>query len=670
MKSFITFFILAISFSFVNAQELMRNRGFENTDHFEFWNANVSVTGASVGPVNTQAHSGTWSVQINSGTSPAGGWTQLMQNLLTPSNNIDYKLTFWVKDSVATSNFLGVYGLNGTDEVALGIDSLNNTGVTDSANGKIIITQAFFQNWSRINYYFNSGQGYTGYLLKFEEATSGNSQTVYLDDFTILPVPGQATVLVTAPNGGEDWNVNSQQNITWTSSNVTNVKIDYSTNNGGLWFNVVSSVPAASGSYSWTIPNAPSTECLVRVSNASLASIFDVSDNVFTIVPLVTVTTPNGGENWLSNSQQNITWTSQNITNVSIEYSTNNGSSWMSVISSIPATAGSYNWTLPSNTPSTQCLVRISDASNASINDVSDSVFTIAPLIAVTSPNGGENWLGTYSQHNITWTSQNITNVSIEYSTNNGSSWMSVISSTPASGGSYNWTVPNTPSTQCLVRISDASNVSINDVSNATFTITAPNPTLTVTAPNDGENWVIGTVHQVRWTRQDVTLIKIEYSTDNGSVWSVVVASNPAGGLRSYNWTIPNTPSTQCLVRISDLANASINDVSDSVFTIANPVSVDDLKSGIPEEYNLYQSYPNPFNPSTKIEFSIPEDVNNVTLTIYNALGQRVAELVNSKMEAGKYSYEWNASEVATGLYIYELRTDKFVSVKKMLLLK
>ncbi|MBP9583516.1 MAG: T9SS type A sorting domain-containing protein, partial [Ignavibacterium sp.] len=84
----------------------------------------------------------------------------------------------------------------------------------------------------------------------------------------------------------------------------------------------------------------------------------------------------------------------------------------------------------------------------------------------------------------------------------------------------------------------------------------------------------------------------------------------------------------------------------------------------------LEQNYPNPFNPSTKIEFSIPEDVNNVRLTIYNALGQRVAELVNSKMEAGKYSYIWNASNLATGLYIYELRTDKFVSVKKMMLLK
>ena len=407
-------------------------------------------------------------------------------------------------------------------------------------------------------------------------------------------------------------------------------------------------------------------ECLVRISDASFASRFDVSDSVFTILPLVTVTTPNGGENWLANTQHNITWTSQIITNVSIEYSTNNGNNWISVISSTPASSGSYDWTVP-NTPSTQCLVRISDASNASINDVSDNVFTIAPLITVTAPNGGENWVGTIP-YNITWTSQNITNVSIEYSTDNGSSWISVISSTPASGGSYNWTVPNTPSTQCLVRISDASNASINDVSNATFTITAPNPMITVTLPNGGENWVVGTSHLVKWTRQDVTNIKIEYSTDNGNVWIVVIASRPASG--NHNWTIPNTPSTQCLVRISDVANAAINDVSDSTFTIEDLVSVDDLKSGIPEEYDLYQSYPNPFNPSTVIEFSLPEDVGNVQLSIYNTLGEKVAELVNTALVAGKYSYQWNAQNVATGMYIYELRTDKFVSVKKMLLLK
>jgi len=90
----------------------------------------------------------------------------------------------------------------------------------------------------------------------------------------------------------------------------------------------------------------------------------------------------------------------------------------------------------------------------------------------------------------------------------------------------------------------------------------------------------------------------------------------------------------------------------------------------IPAEYVLQQNYPNPFNPSTVIEFSLPEDVANVKLSIYNALGEKVAELVNSSLTAGKYQYQWNAKDVATGMYIYELRTDNFVEVKKMLLVR
>ena len=90
----------------------------------------------------------------------------------------------------------------------------------------------------------------------------------------------------------------------------------------------------------------------------------------------------------------------------------------------------------------------------------------------------------------------------------------------------------------------------------------------------------------------------------------------------------------------------------------------------IPDKYSLDQNYPNPFNPSTTIEFSLPENVKNVKLTIYNVLGQKVTELVNTSLDAGKYVYQWNAKNVATGLYIYELRTDKFVAIKKMMLLK
>ena len=90
----------------------------------------------------------------------------------------------------------------------------------------------------------------------------------------------------------------------------------------------------------------------------------------------------------------------------------------------------------------------------------------------------------------------------------------------------------------------------------------------------------------------------------------------------------------------------------------------------IPDKYALEQNYPNPFNPSTKIKFSLPENVKNVRITIYNMLGQKVSVLVNGAMQAGSYEYQWNAQNFASGMYIYELRTDKFVSIKKMMLLK
>ncbi|MBE0571468.1 MAG: T9SS type A sorting domain-containing protein [Ignavibacteriaceae bacterium] len=89
----------------------------------------------------------------------------------------------------------------------------------------------------------------------------------------------------------------------------------------------------------------------------------------------------------------------------------------------------------------------------------------------------------------------------------------------------------------------------------------------------------------------------------------------------------------------------------------------------IPAAYSLEQNYPNPFNPSTTIKFSLPE-ATNITLKIYNTLGEKVAELVNTNLEAGWYNYSWDAGNIASGIYIYELRTEKFVSINKMILMK
>jgi len=89
----------------------------------------------------------------------------------------------------------------------------------------------------------------------------------------------------------------------------------------------------------------------------------------------------------------------------------------------------------------------------------------------------------------------------------------------------------------------------------------------------------------------------------------------------------------------------------------------------IPEEYQLAQNYPNPFNPSTVIEFSLPEQAN-VQLEVFNILGEKVADLVNTELLAGVHKVDFNGEGLASGLYIYRLTAGDVNLVRKMMLLK
>ncbi len=96
--------------------------------------------------------------------------------------------------------------------------------------------------------------------------------------------------------------------------------------------------------------------------------------------------------------------------------------------------------------------------------------------------------------------------------------------------------------------------------------------------------------------------------------------------------------------------------------------------STIPQNFELYANYPNPFNPTTNIRYSIPEQ-SHVSLTIYNLLGQKVAMLVDQIQQSGTYTANWNGTNdggmaVTSGLYLYRLNAGSFVATKKMLLIK
>ncbi len=379
----------------------------------------------------------------------------------------------------------------------------------------------------------------------------------------------------------------------------------------------------------------------------------------------------------------------------------------------------------------------------------------VTPTITVTAPNGGESWV-IASNCTITWSfTGTIANVSIDYSTNGGSSWTAITGST-SNTGSYGWVVPNAPTTTALVRVSDASAPTTTDMSNANFTITATNPPVTIFS----EGFEVNTVPGGPWTAADqngtsgsdywgdqssgarihsgswsaycadnsnvagqvydhnmnsymqhsgvnisgYTGVQISfwiwYRTSNasdycsfqyynGSSWVEFTGGRFSGsGSGSQVWsqktfTVPGVAGTNFRFRWIFFSNNSLRTEGAYIDDIAvvgtasapggqTPVSV---AESVPTDFALDQNYPNPFNPLTTIRYQLPE-VSRVTLKVFNIVGQEVATLVDDIRSAGVYDIPFDASRLASGVYHYRITAvatesgKSFTTIRKMMLLK
>jgi hypothetical protein len=192
----------------------------------------------------------------------------------------------------------------------------------------------------------------------------------------------------------------------------------------------------------------------------------------FTEVPTITVVSPNGSENWAIGTTQTITWSSVGVTGkVRIQLSRNGGTTWTTIISSTP-NDGSQAWTVV-GPATTQARIRVVSISAPAVFDISDANFTIAQSITVVSPNGSENWaIGT--TQTITWSSVGVTGkVRIQLSRNGGTTWTTIISSTP-NDGSQAWKVTGPAKTEARIKVISISTPTVFDISDANFIITGP----------------------------------------------------------------------------------------------------------------------------------------------------------------------------------------------------
>ncbi len=141
-----------------------------------------------------------------------------------------------------------------------------------------------------------------------------------------------------------------------------------------------------------------------------------------------------------------------------------------------------------------------------------------------------------------------------------------------------------------------------------------------------------------------------------------------------FNDSINKRPNTAVPDSVADAIHYSSDHIPVyAIFVFGNPIGITTIGNEIPKAYKLDQNFPNPFNPSTVIRFSVPPAIGksaNVRLQIFDNLGKFISTAANHHLQPGVYEYKWDAGGYASGVYYYRLEAEGFVQTRKMLLIK
>jgi photosystem II stability/assembly factor-like uncharacterized protein len=194
---------------------------------------------------------------------------------------------------------------------------------------------------------------------------------------------------------------------------------------------------------------------------------------------------------------------------------------------------------------------------------------------------------------------------------------------------------------------------------------------------NGGINWTMLT------TPTTEPLFALDYANSNvlyacGGA-GIVIKTTDAGA----NWMLQQTPLNEHLygMDVVSVDTAYISSWSGKILKTINGgmTFVEPISNEIPNKFYLYQNFPNPFNPSTKIKFDIPQSVilrsgatknPYISLIIYNSLGQKIATLINENLKSGTYEIVFDGTNFPSGVYFYKLTANEFVETMKMILIK
>jgi 5-hydroxyisourate hydrolase-like protein (transthyretin family) len=319
------------------------------------------------------------------------------------------------------------------------------------------------------------------------------------------------------------------------------------------------------GSYSWKIPLGYEGIYWVVVTSLSDEFIFDFNPVIIN-KPVITVLSPDEGEEWSIGDAKEIKWSYQGNPGASVKIELRNSADTATIATIKTPTStgkngvGTYKWTIP--TTGTGAVspgdykIRVSSTTDPTITHTS-SLFTIKnPAITVITPNGGEEWyIGDVKE--IKWSYQGDPGSNVKIDLLNSSDTLVATIKTPTSKGkngmgSYKWTIPATGTSAVSpgdykIRVSSTNTTGITgtaDTSDATFTIKTPE--ITVITPNGGEAWGIGDTQEIKWSYKGdpgrSVKIDLKDSTDTTIITNITkTTSTGKNGVGTYKWKIPTT---------------------------------------------------------------------------------------------------------------------------------
>lgn len=225
--------------------------------------------------------------------------------------------------------------------------------------------------------------------------------------------------------------------------------------------------------------------------------------------------------------------------------------------------------------------------------------------ITLLTPNGSEAFI-IGDTTNITWESKNISALKISYTIDGGISWRGIVDTVPAVNKSIRWIIPNSITTKGLIEIKSIEDASIKDISNSFFKINPDSSTLKIIRlvfPNGGEEFYIGDSINIYWESQNISLVKISFSIDGGLNW-VEIRNSINAQSKSISWIVPNSITTKGIIKIEDVDDPTVKDISNNFFHIIYNPAIENLKFyplHIGDEWRYFTTQWSYWTDSTKI---------------------------------------------------------------------